>query len=652
MIWKIAAIGKNPTVTFAAEELQKYLQKIDPSCEYILMTFDAHRPAKQDVLWIGQSDAFSVPEVSDPFYDDGIAAEVQGRAGYISGTNPRSVLLAVYRFLRELGCAFVRPGKDGEIIPRRDLTGVAVSLFETPSYRHRGICCEGAMSASHILNLLDWMPKVGFNSYFYQHRNPIYFFNNWYQHSDSMALETEDFTSEDAEGVLNQTIGFLKKRGMIYHAVGHGFACDAFGLTRDMDITTIPSQTKACLAMVNGKREIHKAINFTQLCYSAHQVQEALANEVLDYCRNHPEVDCLHVWPADGRNNNCECENCQKKRPSDFYIDIMNRIDRKLTAAGIDTKIAFAVYMDMFWAPLETRIENPDRFFMMFAPYDRHYTTTLAALPPMAEDELPSFQRNHLKFPTQGPEYQAFLKEWKKNFTGDSFVFDYHFMWDHYRDPGYHEMARILFQDFQDLKILQLNGSISCQTQRAFLPTGFGMYAMAEALWNRDTDFNALADKYFQDAFGSDGSIVRAYMAELSRLFDPPYWRRQRKPVNQDNAAAFAQIPNVVENFLAQIRQHISEGANAGLTAGQLQSWNYLIPHGQLCILLANLLALLAQGNLEAAHTAEQAVLSYARQQEPVLHHLFDVFDFCYTLDCCVYKPIVNQLTKESTANN
>ena len=64
--------------------------------------------------------------------------------------------------------------------------------------------------------------------------------------------------------------------------------------------------------------------------------------------------------------------------------------------------------------------------------------------------------------------------------------FDYHFMWDHFLDPGYYEMARILFRDMQGLHKVGLNGMMSCQTQRSFLPTGFGMAAMAAALWDEN----------------------------------------------------------------------------------------------------------------------------------------------------------------------
>ena len=40
--------------------------------------------------------------------------DVKNMAGTITGSNARAVLIACYRFLREIGFAFVKPGKYGD----------------------------------------------------------------------------------------------------------------------------------------------------------------------------------------------------------------------------------------------------------------------------------------------------------------------------------------------------------------------------------------------------------------------------------------------------------------------------------------------------------------------------------------------------------
>ena len=38
------------------------------------------------------------------------------------------------------------------------------------------------------------------------------------------------------------------------------------------------------------------------------------------------DVDYLHVWLSDARNNICECSKCQKDLPSDQYVRILNQL--------------------------------------------------------------------------------------------------------------------------------------------------------------------------------------------------------------------------------------------------------------------------------------------------------------------------------------
>jgi Domain of unknown function (DUF4838) len=162
-----------------------------------------------------------------------------------------------------------------------------------------------------------------------------------------------------------------------------------------------------------------------------------MTDAVVAYAQEHPEVDLLHFWLADGANNQCECENCAATRPSDFYVVMLNDIDRKLSALHLDTRIVFLAYVDLLWPPEHQRIQNPDRFVLMFAPITRTYSKTFStdrALP-----ALPPFERNKLTFPHTIEQNLAFLRAWQAQFVrddgqpADSFDFDYHLMWDHCR---------------------------------------------------------------------------------------------------------------------------------------------------------------------------------------------------------------------------
>jgi hypothetical protein len=52
---------------------------------------------------MAERDGIAAPEVADARFDDPIHIYVSRESGVIAGINPRSVLIAVYRYLSELG---------------------------------------------------------------------------------------------------------------------------------------------------------------------------------------------------------------------------------------------------------------------------------------------------------------------------------------------------------------------------------------------------------------------------------------------------------------------------------------------------------------------------------------------------------------------
>ena len=59
-------------------------------------------------------------------FDDEIEICVNGGKGVICGSNPRAVLIGVYKLFVELGCVFLRPGKDGEYLVKLPITKCTV----------------------------------------------------------------------------------------------------------------------------------------------------------------------------------------------------------------------------------------------------------------------------------------------------------------------------------------------------------------------------------------------------------------------------------------------------------------------------------------------------------------------------------------------
>jgi hypothetical protein len=642
---RIAITDDHQTILFAAAELQRYLAQATGQPVEVLAG-DTTRETL--ALWLGL--AQHVPGVTPPSaaaradarFDDAISIATEAASGIISGTNPRSVLLAVYRYLHELGCRWVRPGTDGESIPAIDLAHTEVQVFEAASYRHRGICIEGAVSYEHVRDLIDWMPKVGLNAYFVQFREGFTFFDRWYSHMGHPTAQTHGFTVEQARTLVRQVAAEAKQRDLVYHAVGHGWTCEPFGIAGlgwEYPPEPVPPEAVQYLALVQGKRALWEGIPLnTSLCYSNPVVRRIMTDAVVEYAQRHPEVDLLHFWLADGANNQCECEQCAPTRPSDFYVMMLNDIDRGLSALQLDTCIVFLAYCDLLWPPEHERIQNPDRFVLMFAPITRTYSTPFST--DRAVPGLPMFERNKLTFPQSIEQNLEFLRAWQAHCVRDggqpldSFDFDYHLMWDHYRDPAYIQMARVLHDDLRLLDGIGLAGFHSCQVQRAFFPTGLPMAMLGWTLWDKTRDFEAMACDYFAAAFGPEGQAARAYLTQLSELFDPAYLRGEKRLEGERAATALGRVAGVVDAFLPTI-----EDNSGSDTACWARSWRYLRHHADLATALASALRERALGNLATAQAEWNALKQRLWQKEDELHPVLDlylrtrVYDGMFTAD-------------------
>jgi hypothetical protein len=629
---KIQYIGNNDTIGFAAKELKRYLGRMNPAVEIAIACRKAYDPKASSSLWVGGDPAFAskLPQVGDPGFDDGVYISVKSGVGIITGVNDRSILIGVYRYLRELGCAWVYPGPQGERIPWSDLSA-EVCISEAASYRHRGICIEGAVSYDNVFNMIDWLPKIGMNGYFNQFRVPFTFFDRWYSHHGNSKYKDDNVSFDDVSGMVQDHIAEIKKRGLLYHAVGHSWTCEPFGIegnSWDVKDYKISEETAKYLAQVNGKRELFNGIPLnTNLCYGNIEVREKMADAITNYCIENPNVDFIHFWLADLFNNQCECELCKDTDPSDFYVVIMNLLDKKMTERGIKTKVIFLLYQELLWAPRKERLENPDRFILMFAPISRTYSKAYTDVNFNEKVQLDPYVRNKIEMPRDVNVNVARLREWQKIVPDcDSFIFDYHFMWDHFRDPGYMEISKVLFSDMKNLDKLGLNGMLSCQTQRAFFPTGAGVYLMAEALWDKTADYTKTAALYFKAVYGEDGSLALEYLTKLSALFDPPYIRCEKPQIDAKEAEIFLSIGSFLSNFAPVITENIRPEKNPD--ANVRRSWELLALHQELCCILAKIFAAKAGGVQAEANLLAGIACDFARLHENELQDVFDAWLF------------------------
>ncbi len=630
----LARIGVEPAVRLAADELSQYLQRIDPDLSVEIRVYSAFDRTATRVIWVGRCPELdqNLPEVSDPELDDAICIRVEDGAGFITGTNPRAVLISAYRFLRELGCAWIRPGDDGALVPSYPIRALNVAVREKARVRHRAVCIEGACSLQHVRDMIHWLPRAAMNGYFIQFSRPFHFFDRWYRHESNPYLEAQPVTREDVDAITAALTEEISQRDLLFHQVGHGWTCAPLGFPADgwqeLPDEAIGEQARRALAEVGGRRGFFGNIPLnTNLCTSSKDVRELVTGTIADWCAAHPAVRFLHFWLADGFNNTCECPACIE-RPSDYYVQMLNELDEKLSARGLPTRIVFLVYCDLLWPPCSQTLKNPDRFVLMFAPISRDYNRSYADMDPAAETcGIPPYRRNRNEQPKELGTCLAFLRAWQKLGAKDSFLFDYHLMWDHLKDPGYEDSALLLYRDMNSLDRLDLNGMVSCQLTRCSFPTGLPMRAMAEALWDGTKPYEDVRRRYYQEAFGSSWETAAGYLSRMTELLDPRYTRMEPP------------APYPEAERLARVREAGAAAAAFGPEAQLLaktesdstrrRSWEILALHAKYIVALASCTETRILEGPAAAEGKISALTDFLMQNEVTFQSVYDPDQVC-----------------------
>lgn len=637
MLWNIKQSGFANAISFAASELSGYIKKMDSSAVVSISADEELNADNSLVVGCGKEFDHLLPEVDDKALDDAIYIKVENGKGIITGTNSRSVLIAVYRYLRELGCLFLRPGRDNEVIPHCKPEETSVFVCEAASHRHREVCIEGAASYEHVSDMIDWIPKIAMNGYFMQFMKPYGFFRNWYNHEGNPHMTSEPKSADELDEIVAKLEAEIAQRDLIYFAVGHSWNSEPFGIEASYwdEAPDPPEEIRHYLAELGGKRDWYKGVPMnTNLCYSNPEVQEIMTEYAANYCVEHPNVDYLVFWVADAFGNRCECEECRKKNFSDYYFQLLNLLDEKLTKLGLDTKIAFSVKATL---PLDERIKNPNRILMMFNPMLRNFATPYddaayaEELPeiPVFPDNI-SFDELYEFYKEDAGRYVALFKNWQNVYGGDNVMYDYQLIWYVQRCPANILSAKHMSQDVKNLKRTGANGVNSCQVQRLFFPTALPMIVMAQTLWNKDAEFEEIADRYFTEAFGSDG--IRLF--ELLSPLDHPEIikgicglarREWHKTAGQKTIDEICKSYEVI----AKLKELIEDNVTKSHPDAVMQSWKYLEFYPEFATRYMDMImSSFGENNLEKTAENCRKLCDYVNKNEKYLHRVIDGFTF------------------------
>ncbi len=597
----IYKLRSNTVFDHAAQELKKYLRMMMPECGEIDIFYD---PEAKTGFRLGLLEDFGLPnEAEDVVLDDVIHVETDEEGGIIAGSNPRSVLLSVYRMLGENGCRWLYPGVDGDYVPMVDALQ-PVQYHKLADHRFRGFCNEGSESQTCMLECADYYAKLEMNVYMLEWFIPNGYYNRYYTHLfNEKNRIPEEVSDQQVLQWKRQCEVEIAKRGLMFHDIGHGWTCKPFGFpasnnTRNVfDISGYTDEDKKVLAMLNGKRDFfHKVPIFTNVCLSNPDVRKAVVDGIVDYALTHHNIDYLHVWLADCPKNHCECEECQKMIPSDWYMVMMNELDAALTEKGLDTRVVFIAYVDTMFAPEKITIKNPQRFSLLYAPITRDYQNSITEDTPVPA--APEYVRNAWKAPNTDEGY-ALLKKWQEMWKGSIFSYEYHFWRHQFLDPGMVTFARRVYEDIRSLKVMGIDGYVEDGSQRSGFPNAFPVYIYAESLMNRDCDFEAVLEDYFSHIYGKDWRDALQILQAISDAFDFAYMEGTcSKNKNISDFYDPDRVPRLEKVFELAAREQALAKKHLNMPfRPQTVSWRLLLRHSQYCEYLAKILVAKAKGH-------------------------------------------------------
>lgn len=642
-MFSVYKLRDDHVLDFAAEELKKYLLMMMPEVGIVNIQTD---PGAKEGFRLGLLEDFGLEAGDiDPVLDDVVHIETTEEGGVLAGSNPRSVLFAVYRFLKLNGCRFLFPGAEGERIPLKKITPQKYHHLADHPFRGRTI--EGTPSLEQILVALDFYAKEELNAFgCYAVAN---YSLGFYTHQENQKHWEPEFFDYDLAEVQWRALfeAEAKKRGMMLLTGEHEMIPNALGLNgKDRrayryEGKPIPQEIIPWLAEINGVRTFFRGDMFyTNLCMSKPEVRERMAQVVVeDVCRK-PQADVYGAIMADLQNNHCECAACREKIPSDWYVMVLNRIDELLTEKGIKTRILFSFYVETIFAPEVEKFNNPDRFLFQYCPISRTYTSSLNEN--SVYPEPLKYVRNNWDAPKDQEMLISMFRQWKRIYNGPCTAYEYHFWRHQYRDPGMQAMSRRIYEDVRAYRIVGLDGCMQDGSMKSYWPNAFHNHIYNETMVNRDVDYEKELADFYESLYGKDWQKAQAYLQEISDAFDHVYMCGE-KSADPDRGAHYnpaqveklSKVAGIAEKF-QEVLKNVEPTHRV-----EYQGWKLLRYHAMYCTGLAKVLMHTCQGDVPGAMAEMDAFCDEFGKYEMMLDRWFD-----YQLATSSTRAIIKKMPK------
>lgn len=443
---------QHPVYEFAAEELARYYAKI--SGEILLRHKTMPQTGTPIVLgspsFIQQQAGVSVPV--DALRYDGYWIDADPARILISGKERRSVLYGVYRLLEDVGCRWMFPGPEGEILPQTaPLLFKSGRIVDNPDFEVRTITDDTRMDEipdSFVIESMekfDWAAKNRLNTYF----TGVNLFNG--------DMYLKPFIMRE-----------ITKRGFRLEVGGHN---TGIYVRREL---------------FNEKPELFREIDGVRrsdgnFCSSNPEAVQMVVDGVGNLLRQIPSIECFHLWFEDTFGGSwCECERCRHLTPAQQMCNVIEAVALAYPQLHVD----FILYHDSSDVSSITK-KLPANVSAYYAPRERCYAHRLSD---------PACARNRV--------YHDQVKHAGEVFSS-IYPFEYYTDMILFNKMGTN-LQRTLHEDLIDYKNLGVNAITLLMFNRySWFAYKLPMVTFARHVWSMDCDYMAvrkeLCDTYFRE---------------------------------------------------------------------------------------------------------------------------------------------------------
>jgi Domain of unknown function (DUF4838) len=456
---------------FAAKELQRYLGRITGATFPIV-----EGEASGNVIRIGSQMMPAGFIENHQLGVDGFIDQAKPGNILLAGVNGRATLFSVYAFLRELGCRWFAPNFDfygkatGEVIPQADPLRVPVlNRIVTPSMKYRSLDIgEGRThTVKNLIQMIEWMPKVGMNVL----KCPL-------NHQGQGHTKWDNWR----EALIPE----LKKRGLLIEVGGHGYQ-------NFLPQAEYFNQHSDWFGMVDGKRSEATRVVFET---ANPQAMYQFLQNVKSYLKAHPEIDIFDLWPPDGAEWSDSPESQKLGSPTRRHALVVNSVARMVKADFPHMKVEFLAYQNYLVPPKDVQFE--DNTILDFCPIRRTYQE------PIWDEQSPL-----------NKQYLDPLHQWLKRevYKGDVLIYAYYQKYSWRSLPI--DIPKLITEETHYYKSLGVNGMGIYSEPANWFTYETNHYFLARATMNANLDpADALRD-YVRKRFGPASVPMEKYFQVL-----------------------------------------------------------------------------------------------------------------------------------------